>query len=220
MAPLGILVIVASAIRISGWRAWLSIIGYAQESMVRVEQDLLSSTSPEVCEIWEGRQAEKIGKVVRLPKQRKVKVFFYDPVYKRVFDFRFAVNEGMLKRPAGFEEDVDMLPPNLVLNVGGSLAGVVETYVFAALAVLLQVAVLVVDAIVTYRFHLVTSGSRHIGFPLTCSGTILLCCGIFACSYVVENATEKGQYVPSSNGAGKTSEGGMASARHNQGEQQ
>ncbi|KAK5994115.1 Ankyrin-3-like protein [Cladobotryum mycophilum] len=55
MAPLGILTILVSAIRVGG-QPWLkAVIGRASENLSTAEKDLLSSTSDETCELWTGK---------------------------------------------------------------------------------------------------------------------------------------------------------------------
>ena len=61
MAPLGIITAVVSAIRVAG-PGWLkAIIGRARENHVAAEIELMSSTSHETCELWNGQN------VVRCP---------------------------------------------------------------------------------------------------------------------------------------------------------
>ncbi|KAF5538515.1 ankyrin repeat [Fusarium mexicanum] len=56
MAPLGIVTIIVSAIRVGG-PSWLkAIIGRARENLAVAEADIMSSTSKEVCELWNGRE--------------------------------------------------------------------------------------------------------------------------------------------------------------------
>jgi hypothetical protein len=56
MAPLGIITAIVSAIRVGG-PTWLkAIIGRARENLAVAEADLMSSTSQEVCELWNGQQ--------------------------------------------------------------------------------------------------------------------------------------------------------------------
>jgi hypothetical protein len=56
MAPLGIITIVVSAIRVGG-PSWLkALIGRARENLAAAEVELMSSTSDEVCELWNGRE--------------------------------------------------------------------------------------------------------------------------------------------------------------------
>jgi hypothetical protein len=55
MAPLGILTVIVSAIRVGG-PSWLrAVIGRARENRAMVEVELMSSTSHEVCELWNGQ---------------------------------------------------------------------------------------------------------------------------------------------------------------------
>lgn len=56
MVPLGIITTLVSAIRVGG-PSWLkAIIGRARENLAVAEVDLMSSTSKEVCELWNGEQ--------------------------------------------------------------------------------------------------------------------------------------------------------------------
>ncbi|KAM0431394.1 hypothetical protein ACHAPT_005371 [Fusarium lateritium] len=56
MAPLGIITTIVSAIRVGG-PTWLkAIIGRARENLAVAEAELMSSTSDEVCELWNGRE--------------------------------------------------------------------------------------------------------------------------------------------------------------------
>ena len=55
MAPLGILTAIVAAIRVGG-PSWLkAVIGRARENIATVEVELMSSTSHEVCELWNGQ---------------------------------------------------------------------------------------------------------------------------------------------------------------------
>jgi hypothetical protein len=60
MVPLGIMTAVVGAIRVGG-PTWLkALIGRARESRAVVESELMSSTSHEVCELWNGQQIVRI----------------------------------------------------------------------------------------------------------------------------------------------------------------
>ncbi|KAF5541711.1 ankyrin repeat [Fusarium napiforme] len=55
VAPLGIITTIVSAIRVAG-PAWLkAIIGRSRENLSSAEMELMSSTSQETCELWNGR---------------------------------------------------------------------------------------------------------------------------------------------------------------------
>jgi hypothetical protein len=60
MVPLGIMTAVVGAIRVGG-PTWLkALIGRARENRAVVESELMSSTSHEVCELWNGQQIVRI----------------------------------------------------------------------------------------------------------------------------------------------------------------
>ena len=60
MAPLGIVTAIVAAIRVGG-PSWLkAIIGRARESHAVAESELMSSTSNEVCELWNGHQIVRV----------------------------------------------------------------------------------------------------------------------------------------------------------------
>ncbi|MBE3042126.1 hypothetical protein IMZ48_06000 [Candidatus Bathyarchaeota archaeon] len=60
MAPLGIITAIVTAIRVGG-PSWLkAIIGRARESRAIPEAELMSSTSREVCELWNGHEIVRI----------------------------------------------------------------------------------------------------------------------------------------------------------------
>ena len=60
MAPLGILTAITAAIRVGGPPWMKAVIGRARESDASLELELMSSTSPEVCEQWNGRGVVRI----------------------------------------------------------------------------------------------------------------------------------------------------------------
>lgn len=56
MAPLGIITAIVSAIRVGG-PSWLkALIGRSRENLAVAEADLMSSTSKDVCELWNGQE--------------------------------------------------------------------------------------------------------------------------------------------------------------------
>ncbi|KAF7524027.1 hypothetical protein G7054_g11554 [Neopestalotiopsis clavispora] len=56
MVPLGIITIITSAIRVGGPSFLKALIGRARENLAVAEQELMSSTSKEVCELWNGHE--------------------------------------------------------------------------------------------------------------------------------------------------------------------
>jgi hypothetical protein len=55
MAPLGIIPAIVSAIRVSGPQWLKTLIGRARENISAAEADLMSSTSHDVCELYNGK---------------------------------------------------------------------------------------------------------------------------------------------------------------------
>ncbi|RTE84038.1 hypothetical protein BHE90_001418 [Fusarium euwallaceae] len=62
MAPLGIVTIIISAIRVGGPALMKAIIGRAIENLSAAEIEIMSSTSKEVCELWNGKTIEVNGR--------------------------------------------------------------------------------------------------------------------------------------------------------------
>lgn len=61
MAPIGVVTIIVSAIRVGGYQWLKAVVGRARENIVVAELEVMSSTSHEACELWNGRT------VVRCP---------------------------------------------------------------------------------------------------------------------------------------------------------
>ncbi|KAF8533811.1 hypothetical protein BDD12DRAFT_759006 [Trichophaea hybrida] len=74
LAPLGILTTIVGAIRVGG-PSWLkALIGRARETFATAEMEIMSSTSYEVCECWNG---STIVRVMGVPKIFEL-LFFLD----------------------------------------------------------------------------------------------------------------------------------------------
>ncbi|QGI71399.1 hypothetical protein CEK26_003736 [Fusarium fujikuroi] len=63
MAPIGVITIIISAIRVAGPRMLKAVIGRARENVATAELEVMSSTSSEACELWNS----KTQVVVRCP---------------------------------------------------------------------------------------------------------------------------------------------------------
>ena len=73
MVPLGILTIITGAIRAQGPMVARSFIGRARENRALVEIELMSSTSQEVCELFNGKS------IIRVMGQPKLAQFLIFP---------------------------------------------------------------------------------------------------------------------------------------------
>lgn len=67
MAPLGIITAIVGSIRVAGPKWLKAIIGRARENRATAEQELMSSASHEVCEMWDGLQ------IVRIPGEPAIR---------------------------------------------------------------------------------------------------------------------------------------------------
>ncbi|KAF0634585.1 hypothetical protein FPSE5266_20429 [Fusarium pseudograminearum] len=63
MAPVGVITIIVSAIRVTGPRWLKAVVGRARENVAAAELEVMSSMSSEACELWNG----KTKAVVRCP---------------------------------------------------------------------------------------------------------------------------------------------------------
>jgi hypothetical protein len=97
MAPLGILTAIVGAIRVGGF-AWLkAVIGRARENRASAELELMSSTSHEVCELWNGEG------IVRTTGKGYVKQIVFseglgDPKDCNLFTLTDAQKKDLVKR--------------------------------------------------------------------------------------------------------------------------
>ena len=81
MAPLGILTAIVAAIRVGG-PSWLrAVVGRARENRATVEMELMSSTSHEVCELWNG---QGIVRTMGKPEVQQI-IYLEDPRVEDTF---------------------------------------------------------------------------------------------------------------------------------------
>ncbi|KAG4261806.1 hypothetical protein FPRO03_11274 [Fusarium proliferatum] len=213
MAPLGILTIVVSAIRVGG-PSWLkAIIGRARENLAAAEVELMSSTSSDVCELWNG--SEIIWSLGSPPVREFILLIPKSPKdATRPFDFeckniKEAEEAGFLT-PSNIIEDSEKgrsmcssgpliivyneskSAPNVSLNVHSQKRA--EVRAAAVIGTFLQLGVLIYAGFATY-YHTLRFPKEenkpvsNYAFPCTASGTIILVIGLLLCADVVEKRT-------------------------------
>ena len=105
MAPLGIITAIISAIRVGGPNWLKAVVGRARESKAVVEIELMSSTSHEVCELWNG---QAIVRVMGSPDIVEI-LYFEDMVDGKdkcgLFTLEMAISEGILKNAKETRKD-------------------------------------------------------------------------------------------------------------------
>lgn len=179
IAPLGILTAVISAIRVCGSPSLRAFIGRAQEGGGDAEAELCSSTSRDVCELYNN------GGIARVFGRPKILEVVYDPskstdetagiypcrefVRKRpdewtrhdasaadapvadesVLDLSVA-NESVLDVPVADESVANIFAPNLSLNIGIKRQSTVVSWAVAVSGTILQTGVLAFAIVVTY----------------------------------------------------------------------
>jgi len=86
------------------------------------------------------------------------------------------------------------------LNTTGGFTSSWEVYIVAVIGVIVQLAVLAVDAVITYKWGLEKGGRAVAGyaFPLTCIGTLGLVFGMYLCASIIEVSTKELQWLPNS----------------------
>ena len=122
MAPLGVITAIIGAVRVGGPNWFKVAVGRAGESRVVVEIELKSSTSHEVCELWNG---EAIVRVMGSPDITEI-LYFEDRADGKgrcgLFTFKTAVKEGILKNAKERTRDrstqAEENPPMTIINRG------------------------------------------------------------------------------------------------------
>ncbi|KAF3066896.1 putative ankyrin repeat protein [Trichoderma lentiforme] len=208
MAPMGILTAIVSAIRVCGSPSLRAFIGRAQEGGGVAEAELCSSTSRDVCELYNN------GGIARVFGRPKILEVVYDPDHDftdkeaGIYTFQEFIKKNPEKwtriQPPESPESPDNsetksdafaqnFSPNLSLNVGIKRKHDAVFWTVAMIGMVLQVGVLVFAVLVTYYFRWDKDGSRPESYacPLTITGTVLLCGGVFLCAFLVGESTKE-----------------------------
>lgn len=191
----------------------------ARESRVTAEQELLSSTSSDVCELWNERE------IVRQIGQAKTVSFIYagDDQGTYVQSVHEALKNGSVlpighnkyrsfsRELADYPRDyieiltdhMNSYSPNLTLNLGPGYSKY-ESYFFAILAVSLQSLAIIFPALATFSWHWQKNGRKISSYAYPCFfiGTLAVTGGVSFCSWIIDFATEEAtvKFNPSSKG--------------------
>ncbi|KAH9240592.1 hypothetical protein K456DRAFT_1824540 [Colletotrichum gloeosporioides 23] len=205
MAPLGIITIIVSAIRVGGPMRLKAIIGRAKENTSVAEMELMSSTSREVCELYNGES------IVRC--QGLAPVWEYMCLVPRYDTKKDSVRRNdQTETGLTADDPIDgssMIvirntgpeAPNISLNLSESHSRTPIRTV-AVMGIILQLGVLAVFAVMTYPSYTRNDFKKddeavpEHAFSLAASGTILLVAGLLLCARVVESSTHEQRYKP------------------------
>ncbi|KAI5779591.1 hypothetical protein EDC01DRAFT_306414 [Geopyxis carbonaria] len=211
MAPLGIITAITAAIRVDG-TAWMkAAIGRAREGKGQVEIELMSSTSPDVCELWTG------DSVVRVLGTPSIFEIYYvesapgdfsndedqvellsglDP--SGIYDSRTAKAAQIIttdQRTNVQSGNSSKVAPNIALNISGAKISKFEFLVVAATGTALQLGVLVFagfSVLSSSRNDKFQKNNREVqsyAFPAMVTGTVTLVIGMFICAHIIDRST-------------------------------
>ncbi|KAL6821246.1 hypothetical protein V8C40DRAFT_280587 [Trichoderma camerunense] len=219
MAPMGILTAIVSAIRVCGSPSLRAFIGRAQEGGGNAEAELCSSTSRDVCELYNN------GGIARVFGRPKILEVVYDPKHNfedekaGIYTFQEFIKKDSTEwtriqppEPSGNNETLSdafdqNFSPNLSLNVGIKRKRDAVFRTVAMIGMVLQAGVLVFAVLVTYYFRWDKDDSRPESYacPLTITGTVLLCGGVFLCAFLVGESTKEQIFQRKQDGRDKQS---------------
>jgi ankyrin repeat protein len=217
-APLGIITAIVGAIRVGGPRSMKAMIGRARESKGAVEVELMSSTSADVCELWNGEGvirvlgSSPIVEIYYLSSERRnvrnagtpvngeaIPLVRFDRRMREdlgIWDFKSAVSNRLLVEVAHSSgESTEEGTPNVGLNLGGQRVSHLEMKVVAVTGLLLQLGVIAFAGLGVYlstwnqRFKKKGEQVQRHAFPSMVSGTVALVIGMFLCCHIVERST-------------------------------
>ncbi|CAI0650922.1 unnamed protein product [Colletotrichum noveboracense] len=215
MAPIGILTALVSAIRVCGSPSLKAFIGRAKEAAGNVEAELLSSTSRNVCELYNGGGIERIigrPKILEVVLDRNVadEEFTREGGSAGIYTFADYVRnenhhqewrpwphrEGTEPSQGDGPKTTEEFGPNLSHNVSIKRLDDGWFRVVGVIGFALQVGVLVFAAMATYYLRLEKDGEQPSSYacPMVIVGTVLVCGGVFFCAVLVGESTEEEIY--------------------------
>lgn len=212
MAPIGILTALVSAIRVCGSPSLKAFIGRAKEGAGPVEAELLSSTSDDVCELY--NSGGGITRIFGRPKILEVVLdssapdddFTNPEGHSGIFTFQDYIKTERGKMEWRYHEDKPREgefrvkgwkcppqghAPNLSHNVGIKRLGHWWFLLAATTGFVLQGGVLAFAVIATYHLKWEKDGSQPPAYacPMAVAGTVLVCGGVYLCAYLVGEST-------------------------------
>ncbi|KAK2057113.1 hypothetical protein LY76DRAFT_617418 [Colletotrichum caudatum] len=189
MAPLGIITAIVAAIRVGG-PSWLkAVIGRARENLAVAEAELMSSTSQEVCELWNGRE------IVRCMGSPSVTEFIC--LLPRNGNASGGTPE--IVQEIVITRNLSLDAPNISVNAHRQTSRG-ELRIVAAFGTILQLGVLVYSGFATYhpalKFSKDDSPIESYAYPCAAVGTFILVAGMMLCAHVVDSSTEEKRFRP------------------------
>ncbi|KAK4168206.1 hypothetical protein QBC43DRAFT_296878 [Cladorrhinum sp. PSN259] len=207
MAPIGVLTAIISAIRVCGHSSLRAFIGRSQEGEGTVEAELCTSTSRDVCELFNR------GGITRVLGKPDILELVYDPGTHSTKLLRDYLANGGDKAHSWWQKHdgrslfrktkpqdgnpVSFAPkPNLSLNVGIVRPPDWVLYVIAAVGFVLQTGVLALAGVGVWILGWNLSGSessasKNYAPIMFIMGTILMCGGMWSCAALIGQTTRE-----------------------------
>ncbi|RSL49694.1 hypothetical protein CEP54_012305 [Fusarium duplospermum] len=212
-APMGVITALVSAIRVCGTPSLRAFVGRAQEGAGLAEAELCSSTSRDVCELFNnGGIARVFGRpkvleIVHDPQatdedflslsDAKMAGIYSFPEYLRTEKGKRRENSSSSNEEGVANQKLARFAPNpnLSLNIEIKPKPRRVFIVFAVIGIVLQLFVLVYAGLTRYYFKWLRKGHEEkYAFPLTVVGTILLCLGMGLFAHLISSKTEERVY--------------------------
>ena len=217
-APTGIITAMIGAIRAGGSGVLQAIIGRARESRAIVELELMSSTSADVCDLWNGHGVIRVlgsSPIIELyylvsdPESSlnfgpvdgdAISLMGRDKEDLGIWDFKSAIVTRLLENmhfPRSESREslsLGAVVPNLGLNLIQRVSDL-ELMFVSVIGIVLQTGVVVFAAVGVYlsdwneKFE---KGGKRVPWylvPSMAGGTGALAIGMFLCCYIVERST-------------------------------
>ncbi|CEJ93255.1 hypothetical protein VHEMI08860 [[Torrubiella] hemipterigena] len=219
MAPIGVLTAMSSAIRVCGHSALRAFIGRSQEGQGAVEAELCTSTSRDVCELFNR------GGITRVLGRPSILELVYVPTDKQqpntfgLFSFRDWVesaagniwwkkvepktkrhNKPVSGSDSDFVTNLSSHPPNISLNVGIIKR---SKWFFIAVAVtgfILQAGLIVLAGVGAWKLGWTKTqegspSSKNYAPIMYIIGTVLMSIGMWGCATVIGQTTDEVKYM-------------------------
>jgi hypothetical protein len=208
LGPLGILTIMVSAIRVAGPKQLKALVGRARENKAAAEAEILSSTSPEVCELWNGKEIVREFGTPNMTEvfvvEHRGKIAMRDLLEVYDDELLTPLSAKRHASPSGqptIREQIEQLSrgaPNLALNIPTATARQKELCFWVAWAVLAQMGVLILPAIATYRWKWMRGNNSvpSYGYPCFVLGSVAIVIGLMLCSHTIEASTTEFDFTP------------------------
>ncbi|KAK4032315.1 hypothetical protein C8A01DRAFT_20601, partial [Parachaetomium inaequale] len=195
--PIGIIPVVASAIRIAGPEWLKALIGKGRDEPPLVEKELLSSTSKEVCEAWTGTNFSRTkgllpsGSITALMLTADGKILDWQ---RRLPSTTVKDQKTSPRNDRELQKLREMAnaAPNFTLNHRNpNRLGRFENWFYAVTSVALQITAFIISCLIAYQWQLFGSDRKRqdAGFGSYAACSTLLFIGLLGCGYVVDAVT-------------------------------